>query len=72
MERYGFVARESFPILPMKVEYSLTSLGKELSTILGSLTSWTENNMKAIIQAEYDFLHENGLDGDKTRTGVID
>lgn len=56
LERYGFINRESFPILPMKVEYSLTKLGKELSHILNSLTTWTENNMNEIIQAENEFI----------------
>lgn len=56
LERYGFVGRQSFPVLPMKVEYSLTSLGRELSIILNSLTTWTETNMNEIIQAENRFI----------------
>jgi DNA-binding HxlR family transcriptional regulator len=56
LERYGFVIRQSFPVLPMKVEYGLTPLGKELSQILGSLTVWTEDNMQTIIQSEKDFI----------------
>lgn len=56
LERYGFVGRQSFPILPMKVEYSLTRLGKELSIILSALTVWTETNMNEIIHAENEFI----------------
>lgn len=56
LERYGFVERQSFPILPMKVEYSLTKLGKELSNILTLLTTWTEANMNKIIQCEKEFI----------------
>lgn len=56
LERYGFVARQFFPVLPLKVEYSLTTLGKELSIILDSLTTWTETNMHEIIHAEKEFL----------------
>jgi DNA-binding HxlR family transcriptional regulator len=56
LERYGFVGRQSFPVLPMKVEYSLTRLGKELSIILNSLTTWTEMNMNEIIHSENRFI----------------
>ncbi|WP_115707416.1 winged helix-turn-helix transcriptional regulator [Legionella sainthelensi] len=55
LERFGFINRESFPVLPMKVEYSLTTLGKELGNILNLLTTWTEKNMDAIIIAENNF-----------------
>ncbi|WP_237758936.1 winged helix-turn-helix transcriptional regulator [Legionella birminghamensis] len=55
LEGIGFIARESFPVLPMKVEYSLTPLGRELANILGSLTSWTEENMDKIMRAERQF-----------------
>lgn len=56
LERLGFIDRHAFPILPMKVEYSLTSLGKGLGTILNELRQWTEKNMAAIISAENKFL----------------
>nr|WP_238400719.1 helix-turn-helix domain-containing protein [Legionella bononiensis] len=56
LERYGFVDRKSYPVLPMKVEYSLTVLGMKLSVILGQLTLWTEMNMSSISQAERSFI----------------
>lgn len=59
LERYGFIARQSFPILPMKVEYTLSPLGKELSIILSSLATWTEENMKKIAEAEKDFISKS-------------
>lgn len=61
LERFGFIARCSFPILPMKVEYSLTPLGKELGSILNSLTTWTEKNMNRIILAESKFVETRNL-----------
>ena len=57
LERYGFLARQSFPVLPMKVEYGLTLLGKELSAILHSLTEWTEKNMQQITSCEKNFIN---------------
>lgn len=56
LERFGFIVRHSFPVLPMKVEYSLTPLGNELGIILNSLTTWTEKNMDAIMLAENEFV----------------
>lgn len=58
LERYGFVARQSFPVLPMKVEYTLTPLGKNLGVVISSLTSWTVANMEKINQVEIDYLNK--------------
>ena len=55
LQRYNLVARDSSPIIVMKVtkvEYSLTPLGQELGAILNRLTKWTEINMEKIVQAE--------------------
>ncbi len=58
LERYGFVIREAYPVLPMKVEYSLTPLGQELSAILSTFTCWTETHMNEIIDAEQHYLNK--------------
>lgn len=55
LEKYGLVKREVFPILPLKVGYSLTSLGKELSLILHTLRTWIEENMQKVMHAENEF-----------------
>lgn len=52
LEFHGLIKREEYDVLPLKVEYSLTQLGSELSQILLSLTTWTEVNMEAFIEAE--------------------
>lgn len=57
LERYGFIEKHVYPVLPMKVEYSLTKLGKELSVILNLLTTWTEENMNQILEAEKNFIN---------------
>lgn len=61
LERYGFVMREAFPVLPLKVEYTLTELGKELGTVLSTLTTWTEGNMEKIMQAEAEYQSQTAL-----------
>lgn len=60
LEKFGFVLRQAYPTLPLKVEYSLTDLGKELSRMLGPLTSWTEDNMRRIMAAEQEYRNNAG------------
>lgn len=55
LQKYGFIERQDHSGLILKVEYSLTILGRELSLLLSSLTHWTENNMLEIMQAEKTF-----------------
>ncbi|MFD1628273.1 winged helix-turn-helix transcriptional regulator [Pseudopedobacter beijingensis] len=40
MEQSGILTKISFPELPPRVEYSLTSLGKELVKVLWQLNDW--------------------------------
>jgi DNA-binding HxlR family transcriptional regulator len=56
LEQYGFVIRQAYPVLPLKVEYSLTPLGKELSLIINSITLWTEQNMEEILNHEKNYI----------------
>lgn len=48
LEKGGLIARQSYPILPLKVEYSLTPLGENLSILLRQLTDWAEKNAHKI------------------------
>lgn len=49
LERDGFVNRESFPVIPPKVEYSLTPRGRELADRLLPLMDWIADNADAIL-----------------------
>lgn len=40
MEQDGIVAREVFPEVPPRVEYSLTDLGESLRSIISSMSDW--------------------------------
>ncbi|MEP6847553.1 MAG: helix-turn-helix domain-containing protein [Acidobacteriota bacterium] len=40
LEQDGVVDRKVYPVIPPKVEYSLTPLGKKLDTILHDLQQW--------------------------------
>lgn len=42
LENDGIIHRKVYPQAPLKVEYSLTSLGKNLENVLGLLKEWGE------------------------------
>ena len=46
LESQSLVHREVFPIVPPKVEYSLTELGRSLLPILVSMRDWGDAYMK--------------------------
>lgn len=60
LEKNGFVIRETFPVLPLRVEYSLTWLGKSLSNVLEKVNVWAEEHMDAIMLAQHKFQIEPG------------
>jgi DNA-binding HxlR family transcriptional regulator len=44
LERDGLIARQVYPVIPPRVDYSLTSLGRSLLAIVEALTSWSERH----------------------------
>ncbi|MBV9567413.1 MAG: helix-turn-helix transcriptional regulator [Hyphomicrobiales bacterium] len=55
LERNGFVARRSFPEVPPRVEYSLTTLGASLSEPITTLDRWVERHLQDIDLAQRQF-----------------
>ena len=51
LEEDGFVLREVYPVIPPRVDYSLTSLGQEVAGHIEVLTDWIEENMPRIVAA---------------------
>ena len=47
----GFVLRQAYMVIPPKVEYSLTPLGREAAERLAVLVDWIEDNYPRIEQA---------------------
>ena len=47
----GFVLRQAYLVIPPKVEYSLTPLGREAAERLAVLVDWIEDNYPRIEQA---------------------
>ena len=50
LERDGLVKRTVHPVVPPRVEYELTSLGRTLHTTIQSLVTWTEAHQEEIAQ----------------------
>lgn len=55
MERDGLVVRKVYPVVPPKVEYSLTTLGFTLGAAFCGVWVWAANNLEEIEQARADF-----------------
>ncbi|MEU8758034.1 helix-turn-helix domain-containing protein [Streptomyces sp. NPDC048659] len=56
LERDGLVKRTVYPVVPPRVEYELTPLGRTLHTTIRALVTWTEQHQNEIAAAreEYD------------------
>ena len=48
LERDGFLKRESYPEIPPRVEYELTSLGTSLLKPMEDLVAWVGENWRSI------------------------
>ena len=51
MEQDGLVKRKVYPVVPPKVEYTLTALGETLMEPLSTLCHWAENHLSEVEQA---------------------
>ncbi len=45
LERHGIVKRVLYPQVPLRVEYSVTKLGRSLHPIFKSVCRWAEKNI---------------------------
>jgi len=52
MEQQGLVDRNVFNVVPPKVEYSLTSLGRTFAEPIEMLYRWGEENLEALDQLQ--------------------
>ncbi|WNG53355.1 helix-turn-helix transcriptional regulator [Archangium gephyra] len=51
LEEDGFVVREVFPVIPPRVDYSLTPMGQEVASHIEVLTDWIEDNLPRVFAA---------------------
>ncbi len=60
MECDGLVTRKVYPVVPPRVEYSLTELGKSLSGACCGLWVWAETYYAEVVQARARFAAQDG------------
>ncbi|GGV27324.1 winged helix-turn-helix transcriptional regulator [Streptomyces spectabilis] len=51
LERDGLVHRDAKPVIPPRVDYSLTDLGREASEQVKALALWTDRRMDDVLKA---------------------
>ncbi len=51
LERDGLVHRDAKPVIPPRVDYSLTGLGREAAEQVRGLAMWTEERMAEVLTA---------------------
>jgi len=59
LEENGIVRRKVYPVVPPKVEYSLTELGETLVQPLKMLCEWSEIHLDDVRAAREHFRDEN-------------
>ena len=51
LEKYDIIVRTVYPVVPPKVEYSLSEHGAALKPLLGQLEAWSRDYLKEKISA---------------------
>ncbi|WP_338697406.1 helix-turn-helix domain-containing protein [Streptomyces sp. Q6] len=62
LERDGFVHRDAKPVIPPRVDYTLTGLGREAAGRVRELAEWTERRTAEVAAARqrYDEVRASG------------
>jgi DNA-binding HxlR family transcriptional regulator len=51
LERDGLISRTVYPTIPPRVEYALTDLGTEVSTLTTAIADWSLTNVARVLAA---------------------
>lgn len=51
LERDGLVTRTVYPVVPPRVDYALTSLGRSLLSLVDALQEWAEKHISDVVEA---------------------
>jgi DNA-binding HxlR family transcriptional regulator len=70
LERDGLVHRDAKPVIPPRVDYSLTDLGREAAGQVRALADWTHLRMPDVEQARqaYDEARDHRSRADQSLT----
>jgi DNA-binding HxlR family transcriptional regulator len=67
LERDGLVHREAHPVIPPRVDYSLTPLGEEAARQVWTLARWAESKVPDVLAARAAFDGNKDTDTDADR-----
>jgi DNA-binding HxlR family transcriptional regulator len=60
LERDGLVHRDAKPVIPPRVDYSLTELGREAAEQVAGLSRWSKERMDAVARARRAYDEARG------------
>lgn len=60
LERDGFVVRDAKPVIPPRVDYTLTALGREAGEQVWALARWTERHVPDVLAARETYDEARG------------
>jgi DNA-binding HxlR family transcriptional regulator len=52
LENDGLIIRKVYPVVPPKVEYSLSALGRSIVPVLDSMCSWDTNYLSMLAEED--------------------
>jgi DNA-binding HxlR family transcriptional regulator len=55
LERSGIITRTIYPVVPPRVEYALSPLGRSLIGVLGTLSLWAESHFPEVERSRAQF-----------------
>ena len=61
LEADGFIDRKVYAVVPPKVEYRLTEVGKSLLPLIRQLTEWAQTNMKKVMTHRKEYEETTGV-----------
>ncbi len=67
LERDGLVHRDAKPVIPPRVDYSLTDLGREAAEQVRALALWTERRMDGVLAARQAYDEARRADAEARR-----
>jgi len=67
LERDGLVKRTVFPVVPPRVEYELTPLGRSLHAPVSALGEWARSHLVEIDAARAAFDRKEALEAEKAK-----
>lgn len=69
LERDGLVHRDAKPVIPPRVDYSLTDLGREAAEQVRALALWTERRMDGVLAARRAYDEARRTHAETLRAG---